>query len=71
MNRLRSFLEPQIVATAARVSLAVGTMLNLINQGPELFAHRGLSWPKIALNYIVPYCVATYSAAAVRWRAQR
>jgi len=71
LNRLRTFLEPQIVATAVRVSLSVGTVLNLINQGSALYARTGISWPKIALNYIVPYCVATYSAAAMRWRTQR
>ncbi len=68
-NRLRTCLEPHIVATAVRVSLLIGTVLNLINQGPELLAHRGVSWPRIAMNYIVPFCVATYSAAANQWRA--
>jgi hypothetical protein len=66
-DRLRTFLEPQIVATASRVALVVGTLLNLINQGPELLAHVGISWHKIAMNYLVPYCVATYSASAYQW----
>ncbi len=68
-NRLRTFLEPHIVATAVRVSLLIGTVLNLINQGPELLAHSRISWPRIGMNYIVPFCVATYSAAANQWRA--
>jgi hypothetical protein len=67
-RRLRTFLDPEIAATATRVSLLVGTVLNLINQGPELLARTGVSWPKIAMNYLVPFCVATYSAAATQWR---
>lgn len=69
-NRLRTFLEPQIIASATRVSLLVGTVLNLVNQGPVLVSQTGISWPKIAMNYIVPYCVATYSAAANQWRTR-
>ena len=66
-NRLHTFVEPHIIATAIRVSLLVGTVFNLVNQGPALVAHTGISWPKIAMNYLVPYCVATYSAAAIQW----
>jgi hypothetical protein len=71
LDRLRTFVEPHIVATAVRVALVVGTLLNLINQGPELLSHVGISWQKIAMNYVVPYCVATYSASATQWRAQK
>jgi hypothetical protein len=67
-DRLRTFLDPQIVATAISVALVVGTLLNLINQGPELWARVGISWHKVAMNYLVPYCVATYSASANQWR---
>jgi len=62
------FFEPQIIASSTRVSLLVGTVLNLVNQGPALIAHTGISWPKIAMNYVVPFCVAAYSAAANQWR---
>jgi hypothetical protein len=44
-------------------------VLNLINQGPEVLAHTGISLPRVSMNYIVPFCVATYSAAANQWRA--
>jgi len=70
-GRLRTFVEPQIAATAIRVALVVGTLLNLINQGPELLAQAGINWHKIAMNYVVPYCVATYSASANQWRSQK
>ena len=46
------------------VALVVGTALNLINQGPEMFAGK---WPviwKLALTYIVPFLVASYGSFA-------
>jgi hypothetical protein len=52
-----------IVVNALRVSAVVGTVLNLINQGGALLAEAAPSWPHVALNYLVPYLVASYSAA--------
>ena len=49
----------------------VGSILNLINQGDALFSGRRLDWLKLALTYIVPYCVATYGAVAFRLEAMR
>lgn len=59
----RVMASARIVGNAARVSLVVGTMLNLINQGDYLFAGRGVMVGHILLNYLVPYCVASYSGA--------
>jgi hypothetical protein len=52
-----------IVHAALRVALLVGTLLNLINQGGRLLDGLPLAWFQIGLNYLVPYCVASYSAA--------
>jgi hypothetical protein len=46
------------------VALAVGTVLNLINQGDALLADRPLNLTKLLLTYLVPYCVATYGAVS-------
>jgi hypothetical protein len=46
------------------VALVVGTVLNLINQGPEMLSGK---WPviwKLALTYIVPFLVASYGSYA-------
>ena len=59
----RTALSTRIVRNALQVSAVVGTLLNLINQGGALWSGEGVSWPHIALNYLVPYCVASYSAA--------
>lgn len=53
----------QIAVNALKIALVVGTLLNLINQGNALLALTGVSWPHVALNYFVPYLVASYSAA--------
>lgn len=53
----------KIAGNALRISLVVGTVLNLINQGAAIFSGSGISWGHLLLNYLVPYCVASYSAA--------
>lgn len=59
----RLALQPHIVRNAVRVSVFVGTILNIINQGDALWSNHAVSWPHVFLNYLVPYCVASYSAA--------
>lgn len=44
------------------VCLIVGTVLNGINQGPEIVGGEEISVLKVFLTYLVPYCVATYGA---------
>lgn len=58
----RTLLRPHIVRNAVRVSLVVGTILNVVNQGENVWNGEPISWLHAALNYLVPYCVASYSA---------
>ena len=60
---LKAAAKPRIVKAALRVSLLVGTMLNLVNQGGRLLDGGSLLWLNVAANYIVPFCVSSYSAA--------
>jgi hypothetical protein len=46
------------------VSVVVGSILNLINQGDALFGGEPVNVAKIVLTYIVPYVVATYGAVS-------
>ena len=46
------------------VALVVGTALNLINQGPEIFSGRSPVVWKLALTYVVPFLVASYGSYA-------
>ncbi|MGH7746801.1 MAG: nitrate/nitrite transporter NrtS [Candidatus Dormibacteria bacterium] len=58
--------RPPILRRGVKVSLVVGTLLGLINEGPTVVAgHADLSLiPRAMLNYVVPFCVSCYSAAA-------
>jgi hypothetical protein len=55
-----------VVSNALRVSAFVGTCLNVINQGSAIWHGEGIEWGKMLLNYVVPYLVASYSAAKAR-----
>jgi len=59
-------LSPSVVIDAVKLSLVVGTCLNAINQGAAIWQGAGVEWGKLALNYAVPYLVASYSAAKAR-----
>ena len=73
MSTLRQFLitarQRPIVVTALKVALVVGSILNAINQGQHLFDGTPISWPHVCLNYIVPFCVSTYSATRAAMRS--
>jgi hypothetical protein len=49
-----------------RISLLVGSVLNLINQGSYWLHGEGLLVGHFILNYTVPFCVAGYSAIRTR-----
>ena len=53
-----------VVLTAIKVALVVGTVLALINHGPALLALElsRQQMLQIALTYLVPYGVSTYSS---------
>jgi hypothetical protein len=67
-HALRIASSPQVVGLALRMSVVIGSVLNLINQGDALFGETKLVPGKVLLTYLVPYCVATYSATSVSLR---
>lgn len=60
---LQIVTAPGIVRNAAKVAFVVGVILNIINQGPALWRGAGVSWWHVLLNFVVPFCVSSYSAA--------
>ncbi len=52
-------------------ALVVGTILTAINQGDAIVAGEAPAWLKIGLNYLVPFCVATYGAVSAKQAAGR
>jgi len=59
----------RIAWSALKVSLVVGTVLNVVNNGERLMAQGSVSLWQVAMNFVVPFCVSSYSAA--RNEAQR
>jgi hypothetical protein len=53
----------RIARNAWRIALVVGTILNLINQGEKILDGNNIDGFHLILNYLVPYCVVSYSAA--------
>lgn len=58
-----ALIKARIVMSALKVSLVVGTLLNLINHDGLMLGDGAVSWLHVMMNYAVPYCVSSYSAA--------
>jgi hypothetical protein len=62
----RTFAWPS-VRRSLTVAVIIGTILNGINQGPEIASGHWPVWWKLILTYFVPFAVASYgSYAALR-----
>jgi hypothetical protein len=59
---LRQALAPKIVRRSLMVALVVGLIMNGINQEDRLLAGQPFDWLKVALTFVVPFCVATCGA---------
>ncbi len=59
----RTFALPSVRRSLA-VAALVGTLLNAINQGPEVLAGHWPIWSKLILTYFVPFAVASYGSYA-------
>lgn len=54
----------RIAKNSLKIAAVVGTVLNIINQAIPFSNGAAVSWLNVVLNYLVPYCVASYSAAS-------
>ncbi|MBI1331239.1 MAG: hypothetical protein GC166_15190 [Alphaproteobacteria bacterium] len=59
---LRKVFSKHVVLRALLVSLVVGSILNVINQGDAMMDGRPIDIVKLLLTYAVPYFVASYGA---------
>lgn len=66
LSALRSACDRQLLITALKVSAAVGTLLNLVNHGPAIWHGETMAFWSVVMNYLVPFCVSSYSGARVR-----
>jgi hypothetical protein len=67
MRNLRSIIwiacQRRIASASLQIALIVGVILNLINQGGAIWDGQSFSLGQFALNFVVPFCVSSYSAA--------
>lgn len=56
----------EVLVRSAKIALVVGTVLALVNHGDSLLGGTvtGREVVQMAISYVVPFCVATWSAAA-------
>jgi hypothetical protein len=59
----RTFGGPSIRRSLG-VAAIIGTLLNAINQGPEILGGHWPVWWKLILTYFVPFAVASYGSYA-------
>ena len=60
---LRLMLQPRTARAALKVALIVGTVLNVINNGEQVWVHHAVNLWQVGMNFVVPYFVSSYSAA--------
>ena len=65
--------QKQTVNTAIKVSLIVGVILNLINQGDSIFSleFQHVNYVKLILTFLVPFAVSVYSSAQTKKEIQK
>lgn len=68
---LRLLSRPRIFIPALKVALVVGGILNMINNGEKLWNQHSINLWQVGLNFVVPFCVSSYSAARNDMRRQR
>jgi len=56
--------EASVRKRALKVALVVGTILAVVNHADVVLAGQATTtvWIKIALTFLVPYCVATFAS---------
>jgi hypothetical protein len=64
VSRWRALRSRTVLVTAARTSLFVGLVLNVVNQRDVWWGGATFSWRATAFNFAVPFLVSAWSAAA-------
>lgn len=61
-DKALGLFDSVILIKAIKISVIVGTLLNLINQGDALWGDAAFSIFPALLTYLVPFCVSLFSA---------
>lgn len=62
MSSSSDIIWAPVLQRSVKVSLVVGTLLNVINQPEFIFVEADINLGKALLTYLVPFCVSTYGA---------
>ena len=62
MKLLRMVLDVKTASRAAKVSVVVGSILVVVNQGDAIIQVHQPDWFKVVLTYLVPYCVSLWTS---------
>ena len=68
---LRRTFAGRSIRRSLTVALLVGTLLNAINQGPEIYSGHWPIWWRLILTYFVPFAVASYGSYAAFRSSER
>jgi hypothetical protein len=60
---LEAWMRPKTIKRGAKVSVLVGSVLILINQGPDISEGNYPAIWQIVLTYLVPFLVSSISSA--------
>jgi len=60
---VRLMFSAPVARPALKVAAVVGTVLNVVNNGEQFWAGQQVDLWHVVLNFLVPYCVSSYSAA--------
>jgi len=52
----------KVASRSLKISFVVGSILNIVNQGHSVMIGESINTLQLALNYVVPFLVATYGA---------
>jgi hypothetical protein len=63
-DAIRRTFSARSVGRSLLVAMVIGTLLNAINQGPEILSGHAPIWWKLVLTYFVPFAVASYGSYA-------
>ncbi len=69
---LGAALDRAVMHRAMKVALVAGTLYNLINQGEKVanLTFGEINYLKVALTYLMPFVVSTYTAVSMKRAAQ-
>ena len=70
---LASLISPEVIPSALKIAVVVGSLLFAINHGKALVSGQmnGDRWVSVALTYVVPYLVNAHGQYIAKSRRKR